>query len=377
MNLTSSRKRPRADSSDDEEESPRKVVLGAPSELDSESIQGGSASHLSEESAASDPVTPPPPHHRPPEVHLCLDGATKRRTPAAALQQAATCKLQKQLDGRLQVFTNGSVMPDGTAAAACVIQSRASSRQCRLLFPASSTAAELAGLQLAADLLAEDIPAEPVAVLCDSKAALQTLANRRRAGLTASLLRTKLRALTDAGMSVSFHWLPSYGGIAGKEEADTLAKAAHQTSIPISQAVAARDYSQARLKKLLVIVHMDTRVANGRGPKLLPETGLTRRERAALLRLRTGCVWTAARRYAKGRGTSPACSRCGDPETLEHLICACPDLAQERSRVTAAYRREGLPASTLAHFLFPSHPHLPALRSLAEFLEETGIAAYR
>ncbi|KAH7955893.1 hypothetical protein HPB52_004867 [Rhipicephalus sanguineus] len=39
--------------------------------------------------------------------------------------------------------------------------------------------------------------------------------------------------------------------------------------------------------------------------------------------------------------------------------------------------RQGLPASTLEHFLYPSRPHLPALRSLAEFLEETGIAAYR
>ncbi|KAH7972393.1 hypothetical protein HPB52_011877 [Rhipicephalus sanguineus] len=39
------------------------------------------------------PVTRPPPHHRPPKVHLSLDGATKRRMPAAALQQATTSKL--------------------------------------------------------------------------------------------------------------------------------------------------------------------------------------------------------------------------------------------------------------------------------------------
>ncbi|KAH7948411.1 hypothetical protein HPB52_021978 [Rhipicephalus sanguineus] len=126
-------------------------------------------------------------------------------------------------------------------------------------------------------------------------------------------------------------------------------------------------------------VPFDARVllANGQRPKLLPETGLTRRERAALLRLRTGCVWTAARRYAKGRCISPACNRCGDPGTLEYLLSACPGLAQERSRVTTAYRRQGLPASTLEHILYPSRPHLPALRSLVEFLEETGIAAYR
>ncbi|KAH7971652.1 hypothetical protein HPB52_001150 [Rhipicephalus sanguineus] len=85
----------------------------------------------------------------------------------------------------------------------------------------------------------------------------------------------------------------------------------------------------------------------------------------------------AFRKDLAGRCISPACNRCGDPETLEHLLCACPGLAQERSRVTTAYRRQGLPASTLEHFLYPSRPHLPALRSLAEFLEETGIAAYR
>ncbi|XP_037529359.1 uncharacterized protein LOC119406700 [Rhipicephalus sanguineus] len=323
------------------------------------------------------PVASPPPHHRPPEVHLHLAGATKRRSPAAALQQAASCKLQEQLEGRLQVFTDRSVMPDETAAAACVVPAQTSSRQCKLPFPASSTAAELAGLHLAADLLAEDIPSDAVAVLCDSKAALQILANHRDTGLTGSLLAAKYRALAASGASVSFHWLPSHVGIVGSEEADALAKAAHQPGTPITRAVAARDYTQARLKKLLVTVHPDSRVANGRGIKLLPETGLTRRDRSALLRLRTGCVWTAARRHAKGLCASPACSHCGDPETLEHLLCACPGLAQERSRVTTVYRSQGLPASTLEHLLFPSRPRLPALRSLVEFLVETGIAAYR
>nr|XP_037283698.1 uncharacterized protein LOC119176493 [Rhipicephalus microplus]XP_037283699.1 uncharacterized protein LOC119176493 [Rhipicephalus microplus] len=178
-------------------------------------------------------------------------------------------------------------------------------------------------------------------------------------------------------MSVSFHWLPSHVGIAGNEEADTLARAAHQPGIPITQAVVVRDYTQARIKKLLASVHPDQRVANKRGPRRFPEAGLTRRERVNLLRLRTRCVWTAARRYLKGCCASPASSRCGDPETLEHLICACPALAQERSRVTAAYQRHSLPATTLEHLLFPSRPHLPALQSLVEFLDETGIMAYR
>ncbi|XP_037288244.1 uncharacterized protein LOC119181160 [Rhipicephalus microplus] len=322
------------------------------------------------------PVTSPPPHHQPPEVYLCLEGATKRRTPAVALQQAASCKLQEQLEGRLHVFMDGSVMPDGNASGACVIPSRANSRQCGLPFPASSTAVELAGLHLAVDLLAEDIPLEPAAVLCDSKAALQTLANSRRAGLTTCLLTAKVRALHDAGVPVSFHWLPSQVGIAGNEKAGTLAKAALQPGNPYSCAVAARDYSQARLKRLLVTVHPDSRVASGRGPKPLSETGHTSRERASLLRLRTSCMWTAARRYANGLCLSPSCSRFGDPKTLEHLLSACPGLAQGRLKAYAAYRRQGLPVSILEHLLFPSRPHPAALRSLAEFLEESRIAAY-
>ncbi|KAH7947816.1 hypothetical protein HPB52_016001 [Rhipicephalus sanguineus] len=258
-------------------------------------------------------------------------GATKRCTPAAALQQAAASKLQEQLEGRLQVFTYGSVMPDGTAAAACVIPSKAISRQCRLPFPASSTAAELAGLHLAAD--AEDIPAVPIAVLCDGKAALQTLANHRRAGLTGNLLETKFRVLTASGASVSFHWLPSHVGIAGDEEADRLSTPArhHLLAGPPQELLAGPPQEAPR--------HNPPGPEGGQqaGTKASPIDGPTRREPASLLRLRTGCVWTAARRYLKGRCASPACSRCGDPETLEHLLCTCPGLAKERSTVTTAY----------------------------------------
>nr|XP_050038242.1 uncharacterized protein LOC126535404 [Dermacentor andersoni] len=128
----------------------------------------------------------------PPEVHLSLNGASKRRTPAAALQQAATGKLLEELDGRLLVYTDGSVLSNGSAAAACTIPSEGRSRQCRLPFRASSTAAELAGLHLAADLLAEDAPTKPVAVLSDSRPALQALSDHHRHGATETLLRAKI-----------------------------------------------------------------------------------------------------------------------------------------------------------------------------------------
>ncbi|XP_075545999.1 uncharacterized protein LOC142579529 [Dermacentor variabilis] len=141
------------------------------------------------------PMVTPPPHEQPLEVHLSLNGASKRQTPAAALQQAATGKLVEELDGRLLVYTDGSVLSNGSAAVACTIPSEGRSRQCRLHFRASSTAAELAGLHLAADLLAEDPPTKPVAVLSDSRPALQALSDHHRHGVTETLLRAKISAL--------------------------------------------------------------------------------------------------------------------------------------------------------------------------------------
>ncbi|KAH7975622.1 hypothetical protein HPB52_003718 [Rhipicephalus sanguineus] len=78
-------------------------------------------------------------------------------------------------------------------------------------------------------------------------------------------LTTDYRALATSGAFVSFHWRPSHVGIDGNEEADTLAKAAHLPGTPISGDEGARDYTQDRIRKLLVTVYPDPRVAKGGG----------------------------------------------------------------------------------------------------------------
>ncbi|KAH7969179.1 hypothetical protein HPB52_015522 [Rhipicephalus sanguineus] len=52
-------------------------------------------------------------------------------------------------------------------------------------------------------------------------------------------------------------------------------------------------------------------------------------------------------------------------------------LAQERSRLTIAYRQQGLPVRPANDRLVPTPPNLRALHSLLEFVEATGITAYR
>lgn len=101
---------------------------------------------------------PPPPHHQHPDVDLTLKGTTKRKTSAPALHQMAACKLQEQLEGHLLVFPNDSVLQSVPAAAPCIVTALGRRRQCRRSFTASSTAAELAGLHLVSDLLAERPP---------------------------------------------------------------------------------------------------------------------------------------------------------------------------------------------------------------------------
>ncbi|KAL3192389.1 hypothetical protein MRX96_059113 [Rhipicephalus microplus] len=81
------------------------------------------------------------------------------------------------LAGRTQVFTEGSIRRDGSAAAACIVPQLRVEQQCRLWFCSYSTKAELVGLLLAADLLRES-PAITIA----AKFSIQTCPEPARQG---------------------------------------------------------------------------------------------------------------------------------------------------------------------------------------------------
>ncbi|KAK8780170.1 hypothetical protein V5799_018487, partial [Amblyomma americanum] len=129
------------------------------------------------------------------QVSLDFGGTSKRNTPAAAIRQTAAAFLE-ECGGSTLLFTDGSVLPaTGRAAAALVAPQLGVTKTCRLSFPpGSSTAAELARLHLATDLIAA-IPAGPVEVLCDSRPALQLLSRPHDNVATTSQLRARLHAL--------------------------------------------------------------------------------------------------------------------------------------------------------------------------------------
>ncbi|XP_070380289.1 uncharacterized protein [Dermacentor albipictus] len=151
-------------------------------------------------------------------------------------------------------------------------------------------------------------------------------------------------ALQDAGCSLSLHWRPAHVGIPGNEEADTLAKSAHDSSAPLNPAVTAADFSRNKLRRHIIACHPDKRVSLGRPPR--PPTN--------------GCLVAAlSASWLLLDGSPPAppwesqfASLCPPAETLEHLLLACPAHLQHRGRLLQEFHRLGLPCSLQEDILF-------------------------
>ncbi|XP_075556525.1 uncharacterized protein LOC142588575 [Dermacentor variabilis] len=235
------------------------------------------------------PDWPPPSLAMPLDVCLELPGVrSKHRTPLCAIMQVAAARIEDDEAGRAHLYTDGSVLEDGSAAAACIAPSLAIESKCRLPCRANSTTAELVGLHLAADVLEQAPHIARAAILTDSRPALQQLLLENRAPLLAQRVACRLHALQQWGLDLHLQWVPSHVGVAGNEAVDKLARRAHDNNTPITQRVSSFDTAPLRIRRELALRHPDGRVERGRPPRDLPEAGFTRRERAFLLALRTG-----------------------------------------------------------------------------------------
>ncbi|XP_037577007.1 uncharacterized protein LOC119459265 [Dermacentor silvarum] len=323
------------------------------------------------------PPPPPPPHRRRRlDIRTTVPGVRgKRNTAACALRQETAAVIEEQLAGRVLVYTDGSVLRDGAASAACFAPELSAQSQCRVLHAVSSTHAELAAIDLAAKLLYQRRVAR-AAILTDSRAALCLLAGEDHGPTLIQRLHRKLDGVCELGCDLVFQWVPSHVGLPGNEEADRLAKEAHTLPVPRSLLVTPFDVARHTVAGYLRSWHPDPRVAAGSPPKLLPRRGLGRRDRALLLRLRIGCCRTAERVHRLSGLGSPYCDSCSGVETLDHVLLQCPAYAAERGPLLAAYRRLGIPSDSARGLLFPAtHPSIAkrAYAALLEYLEDTNL----
>lgn len=265
--------------------------------------------------------------------------------------------------GRMELYTDGAVLPGppASAAAACVAPQINMAKQCGLPFPASTTTAEIAGLHLAADLAA-DLRPPRVTIFCDSKAALQHLQQPHKHAPTVAALHAKLTHLASGGCEVCVQWVPTRVGIAGNEAADRLAKAAHSGDTPITTAVSQIDEAGSLITEEIIRRHLDTRVAARNAPARIPRK-FGHQEAALLSRLRTGCAMTNARLQLYKKRDSPVRPHCGLYKSMAHCLGACTTYNSECGRLQQAYARKG--------------GHAVQRRtccSLLAYLNETGLA---
>ncbi|XP_049517215.1 uncharacterized protein LOC119441850 [Dermacentor silvarum] len=266
------------------------------------------------------------------KVNIKVPGvSSKRQTAVCAMRQETAALMHEQLGGRLLVFTDGSVARNGPGAAACTAPDIGETRQCRLRFAVSSTVAELAAIDLAADLLLQQPDVVAAAILSDSRAALSLLAR------------------DFVGGPLVQRWVPAHIGLEGNEHADALAKEAHAERFPLSPLVTSFDSARTTILRSLSAQHPDARVAS------------------------------AAARTHRLRGIgSGVCANCADMETLEHLLLHCPAFGVERAVLTDSYHRYGLPANSLKDLLFPdAHSSLVkrVLSALLDFCSATNLRA--
>ncbi|KAH8009239.1 hypothetical protein HPB51_013428 [Rhipicephalus microplus] len=282
-----------------------------------------------------------PPHQdRGLEIKTTIPGVrSKKHTPQSDLHQETVATTEERLAGRVLLYTDGSVTADGSAAATCFAPSLGLREKFRLPISASCNASELAAVDLAANQLVDFLP-QSTAVVCDSRAALLTLARGERGGPVAQRLVRKFAVIVRNGCNVLFH-----------------------------------DVAHLRIARHACASHPDSRVATGNPPQPLPRTGISRRARAFLLRLRTGCSRTTTRRFHFTNSGSPSCAECPTEETTEHILLQCPGYTEQRWRLFDAYGRLGLPHVSLDHLRFPQAHRSRLMRAFEALLEIFGDAA--
>ncbi|XP_049511203.1 uncharacterized protein LOC125939804, partial [Dermacentor silvarum] len=206
-----------------------------------------------------------------------------------------------------------------SSAAAYTVPPKGITQRLKIGHKTSSTAAELTGIREAVRCVVRQNLANWT-VFCDSKPALLTEASQ-------------------SGHTIALQWIPSHCGIAGNEQVDAEAKMAHTDGKIIKLPFCRYDINALLHNSIKTSMERQWDNPEHRQERLYRlDAGLRfrlplrmRRGQETLIhRLRLGVAYTRKYLHKIGRERDPACSVCHTPETIEHILCVCPQYATER-----------------------------------------------
>lgn len=137
-------------------------------------------------------------------------------------------ELQKIDAGAIQIFTDGSKIEGRVGGAITYWKQEVELGQAKFVLPkyCSVYQAELAAIYRATKLISAKAQFTRVAIISDSRAALQTLEDPNNTNPIANQIRMELSNLEEKGVEIKLFWVKAHINIKGNERADALAKEA-------------------------------------------------------------------------------------------------------------------------------------------------------
>ncbi|XP_049516202.1 uncharacterized protein LOC125942130, partial [Dermacentor silvarum] len=274
-----------------------------------------------------------------PTVKISIPGITKKsKMPLAGLKHFALSYIAYKYGYTEHVFADGSVTQTSSAAA-YTVPAMGITQRFKIGHKTSSTAAELTGIREAVRCILQQNLANWT-VFCDSKPALQLISNYMNPRSAYSPLIYDIMALlteaSQSGHTIALQWIPSHCGIAGNEQVDAEAKIAHTDGKIIKLPFCRYDINALLHNSIKTSMERQWDNPEHRQERLYRlDAGLRfrlplrmqRGQETLIHRLRLGVAYTRKYLHKIGRERDPDCSVCHTPETIEHILCVCPQYA--------------------------------------------------
>lgn len=178
---------------------------------------------------------------------------------------------------------------------------------------------------------------ESFVICCDSLSVLQAIGHYNSVHPIIIEILEWLHLLKISGHNISFCWSPAHVGVAGNEAADSLAKAATNSSDVTRCQLPANDMYPVIRSAILDSWKFTWELENQKMKEIASSifpwkySSMSRQREVILSRLRIGHT-RLTHGFLMSGDHQPFCEDCLVPLTVRHVMVECPSLSDERER---------------------------------------------